>query len=458
MINYPFIENVLNINLLGVILLVDLIALFLFFIKTENKEMIKHNYLKGSLLFLVSYLIVSVQRHCDLFFGFVDGSNPLAILYPEYVVKSACLASVGLLSYFIGYIFCGDVPFKMYRKRSLIPLRIIVCLLFIILLLYVLTINPEYVRGGYVNDAQNSSLNGSIFVLLESLFFAYLVAKMYNANCLEKVSFKSYVYSDRWYLLILCFYLFIVLLSGDRGPIIYLGLSYLYSYLYIRGFKMNKIMFILLVLISALFVTILGVVRNQTDQMEHWDFTSKVEIAINLLSVKEQTSLIPPTEELANSGRCVQAALKAVDTDGLWWGYFNFYQIITALPFMGQLVNILGVYDGEIPLSSQYITYLIQGRNPRYGDGSSCVADLYLDFGVLGVSIGLFFLGLLYRKIDLSTSRLNLSIFTLSVMFVYFSMAISLARNPYLFCFKRIFIIYFVLYFIRLIWGKKYIA
>ena len=53
-------------------------------------------------------------------------------------------------------------------------------------------------------------------------------------------------------------------------------------------------------------------------------------------------------------------------------------------------------YDG----SANFITYLIQGNDPSYGDGTSASADLYLDFGGYGVFFGLFIFGLLFQFFD----------------------------------------------------------
>ena len=56
--------------------------------------------------------------------------------------------------------------------------------------------------------------------------------------------------------------------------------------------------------------------------------------------------------------------------------------LLNIVPFVSGLVqkNIFD-YDKKFDGSANFITYLIQGEKPRYGDGTSVVADLYLDFG-----------------------------------------------------------------------------
>ena len=44
-------------------------------------------------------------------------------------------------------------------------------------------------------------------------------------------------------------------------------------------------------------------------------------------------------------------------------------------------LQILGRDPQIYGSSSSYFTYLIQGRNPGYGNGTNIIADLYIDFG-----------------------------------------------------------------------------
>jgi hypothetical protein len=50
--------------------------------------------------------------------------------------------------------------------------------------------------------------------------------------------------------------------------------------------------------------------------------------------------------------------------------------------------------------SSKAVTFFIQGDDAQYGNGTSCLADFYLDFGPIGIILGLFLWGLLLRYFE----------------------------------------------------------
>ena len=76
------------------------------------------------------------------------------------------------------------------------------------------------------------------------------------------------------------------------------------------------------------------------------------------------------------------------DINDYFFGYFQIRQIVSCIPGAGGIfLKIFGDNNKKYNGSSGYITYLIQGDYPKYGDGTSVTADLYLDFGRKRISI-----------------------------------------------------------------------
>ena len=89
---------------------------------------------------------------------------------------------------------------------------------------------------------------------------------------------------------------------------------------------------------------------------------------------------------------------------------------------------------------------MIQGEYPKYGDGTTVTADLYLDFGILGVIVGCLLFGVFLSKYEpyLFNGRINSILFWI-ILLLYLSSALSLGRSTFLHIFQKVFMIYAVI-------------
>ena len=174
-------------------------------------------------------------------------------------------------------------------------------------------------------------------------------------------------------------------------------------------------------------------------------YTEKAKI---LSKFESDNIFMPQTVELAYSIRCLNHAIYSISSiDNHFFGYFQIRQIVSSIPGAGGIfLKIFGENNKKYDGSSGYITYLIQGEYPKYGDGTTVTADLYLDFGILGVIVGCLLFGVFLSKYEpyLFNGRINSILFWI-ILLLYLSSALSLGRSTFLHIFQKVFMIYAVI-------------
>jgi hypothetical protein len=157
--------------------------------------------------------------------------------------------------------------------------------------------------------------------------------------------------------------------------------------------------------------------------------------------------------ELALSSRTLAVSVRDVPSEfDYQYGMFQFQQLVSIVPGAQRLINNI-VYDGN-PIydgSANFITYLIHRRSVDYGDGSSVIADLYLDFGIIGVVIVMFIFGRFISRIELDVHQRNIKLDLRFLAFMAFlSNAIYLSRSTIMLEFAGIILSYLLIKLIAL--------
>ena len=146
----------------------------------------------------------------------------------------------------------------------------------------------------------------------------------------------------------------------------------------------------------------------------------------------------------------------------LYKGIFLFGNLSSAIPFSNSLVVKLfpSINEYKYKSSASFNTWLVYGSNPPpgSGQGTTCIADLYLDFGIIGVVIGMFLFGLLLRYLEnviYGTNTLNM--LPLALSFVYLCDAFYISRSSILLGFRTVVWLYVLLWINNLISEKRWI-
>lgn len=429
---------------------------------TNRKDLLKSYYLKHSLLALIGILIVHFQMYTDYVLGNISSDNYFIWVDEKVVVKGLLFSAIGLVCFLLGLSVYGDkikLPKKNKVESKPISTAIMVILAWASLILFFATVNPLYLAGFYGTEDMGVTATYASLVL-ELLLFAIILQNSRNMILNNDIpsNFKGYVVKQGYLLLgVLSLYLLGIVLSGDRGSIITFGLCYISGYFFVTRKKVSFKSILIFIFIGASFITLLGEARNMEKNI---NFLDKVSMIMDKeKSREEETSIIPQTRELAGSVRALHLTLNYIpEKHEFLYGRFQFQQVLTCIPFIG-IFNPIIYDDLHIKYfgSAYFVTWINQGDKPTSGDGTSCVADFYFDFGLIGIIVGMFFFGYFMRYCELQLYMVKIpSLFTHVLIIVYLCQAIYIARSSVLFELKTVVWVFLVLVFNKNVLNKIY--
>lgn len=410
-----------------------------FFTRFDRVAMKEIGALRAVVLFIICYLIVHFQVYLDVVLGICPTDIAFEKVSLLSVKKSAVLSLIGLQSFILAYI---NTPYRAPRDSSTSLSRIHVPLLMLKILTFLSLLWLLYCgRGFYFSMSYGSvDLVGTrlsyalqIFTLLMN---STLILCMKDYQKETRMTFWGFLNKMGW-LFNFTVALFIVATfsSGDRGPALFAIIGYLVAYCVISHRSLKYSQFLLLLVIGAVFLSLLGIVRrsgtfdNMSGQVNEAYF-----------GMKDRPSLIPATSELAGSVRTLHTAVDLVpDQFPHTNGIFQLTYIVETIPFYSRFFPSLGASLG-FNRSTAFLTWAINGDLDSSGVGTTCIADSYIDLGLLGVIIIMLIWGwiLKYSEVLFMAPISSLSVFRATLSFVAVSSAIYIARSAVLFSLKDV--------------------
>lgn len=452
-----------NILFSSVVLGIDFLAFGLYFIQREPIHNIRKQYIRIVPLFLLGYFIVFFQLHLDYILGNINESYTRYWVDSLIVPESLTLSSIGFVAFLFGYTLKKEKKQKVVLskiQKHTYPTIGYNFLSFLFLAICLATINPLYLYGGYGNY-EMGSISRYFSILFELSVTASLIQHISNLN-LEghnKIQLIAYIKSlGLFQLSLLLIYFFVIIISGDRGPIIYLSIGVMASYIILTKWKLSKLKFVVLGLIASIFIAGLSVIRNSEDNSE--PIINRVYEAIVVghkpsVSMEGINSVSNSTLELSTSIRTLHNAVHNVPNEHPYFlGQFQFLQVVTIIPFGLNVAQVIFEFKNYELTSAKYVSFLVGDDNGA--EGTSCVADLYLDFGVLGVFFGLCFFGYYVRLIEIKSLNEDFPSLWVLISFIVISQyAIYIPRATILFNLRNIIWIILIIKFVQFFSNKK---
>ncbi|WP_417608028.1 O-antigen polysaccharide polymerase Wzy [Owenweeksia hongkongensis] len=427
------------------------VASGLFFFRKENQYGLKRQYLKISNLFLIGFIIVHFQIYLDYVLGAYQGLGVDLMINDRLVPKASLISALALVMYYIGYLMASyykagvkhievkQISAVVYSSRGLLVLMVA------LLSLFMLTADWNYFRGNY-GDVSVGTLADYAQQYLLLAMIGYVVLFVKNERIKGNVYKNMLSYTSKLgstFLLISGVYLVLVLVSGDRGPILQFGVTYLGGYVLVAKRKMRLVVVLAGLFIGATAISLLGFVREIGNGADFW---KKVEVAYSLRAESRiQSSISPSTLELAGSVRTMHAAVDYSENYGHTNGLFQLFQVLSIVPGVGTIAKALTGMENTDFKSSAFLTRHILGSNPDRGLGTTVVADIFLDFGIIGVVVifCLFAWFVRYLEVNVFSARL-FRISTLALFFIFLSQAIYIGRSTILVLFKDALLLYLI--------------
>lgn len=461
---YLIVSPILSKGYLETVLLIDAFGVFLFVSKTENIQLLKKQYFRISSLFLIGFLFVHFQIYIDYILG-----NYIKFPYDYLIDKtiineSAVISSIALYSFFCGYyirmnsqnnrtkFLTVDRNTKPIDHHSTLSLQILSFVLFGVM---IFTANSKYFRGGYgqedIGVIANYAQQALIFAIISVII---LVCRNCIADGKRGISFSRYVLSfNLLFLTMVGVYLFLVLLSGDRGPIFQIGLSLIGGFVFLTKTKLKVSVIVAFILISVVFVSLLGIYRSS--EGNNWQ--QKLE-SVNRFRENNwrNESFSPNTFELGMVVKSVHAGVSYTKDNSFFYGQFQLYQVVGIIPGLG---SVLRSIFGERFLEYGSAEFITRQLHATWGMGTTCVIDIYLDFGIVGILIAFILFGYFLRYLDeVSFLQFSNSLWTYILLFIFLSESVYIGRGTIISLFRQCVIVFFLIKFSFLInkmWLRK---
>ncbi|MDO4230096.1 MAG: O-antigen polymerase [Capnocytophaga sp.] len=431
---YP---NYLDKSFIGLILFMNLITLLMFIFRKENNIYFEKQYIRISYLFLIGFIVVHFQMYIDVFLGFLSDDNSFLFINNRVAVKSLLISSIAFSAFCLGYVFNtnrekqkSDIPIHQNKVITPLGTNWAFYLACIFLLVYFMTVNKSYLAGNY-GLVERGQLAGKASFIFECLITSILIIKARNIVLLQGfgTELKTIIIYFKKEIILLFIYFATEMMAGERGFIISNSLFLTGIILYVTKIKVGKLRILLFLGIASFILSLLGVVRKLDDD---GSFFEKLAIAFNddTESRYYPNSFLNSTKELASSGRTLNIAVDGIErgTARHTYGLFAIQDLMLLVPTLRS--TFISTFDIPLPLTSspEYLTYLNLGPFPSWGVGSSCVADTYLDFGLLGIVVVYFLFGFLVRKLEIAifkTKLVNLVVFIIALSVLAYSIYIS---------------------------------
>lgn len=397
---YFFLPMYYNPRFHRLIMILSLLATTIFF-RVQAFNDVRQQTFRPIILFLIGYFIVFFQYNIDLLFGIKDCDDPV-FLSSSIILKSSLLSSLGLCSFYIGVLsvpIAKSVKSFRYDNPSYNAVGISKVIFLFSSFLWLIFNIKQCLSGTYSqSELENNagSMSNYSTILFITSFFTYLTYIVYTNRPTQDIDFKKFLKLFGFFPHICLFvYVLLTLNLGDRGPIIIVISSYCSACLILTKKNISWAKLILLLIISASIASLIGMARGMVgDNMYE---------KLRVIETRPDQTCLPITSELAYSQITVNYAIENVpEKYDYFKGKFQIRQIFATIPFSSRVTKYFLDQDWKLRSSAFFITYLIQGENYTYGNGTSLIADLYMSFGALGVISLLFVLGMIIRKNEIN--------------------------------------------------------
>lgn len=411
---YP---DYMDISFIRIILTTNFLSLLLFFFKNEPSPHLKGQSVRASFLFLIGFVIAHFQIYLDILLGYLSEANSILFINTRIAVKSLLISSIAFNAFCLGYVLNTKNimhPKNNQSKPKYVNTRLLFYGVILLLLLYF------------------SPISGPWSILFECAVSALLIIKARNLVILEgfNVDIKKTLLYFKEAIIPLSIYLLYLLSTGERGTIIFNVLFLTGVVLHVSNLKLGNIRMVIILFLVSSALTLIGIARKFEDKDSLIDkLRTALETRETESSYRYPDSFSPSTKELASSGRIVNIAVNEIE-NGVHhtYGIFFAQDLMLIIPSLrSTFVDVFSIPNNFIG-SPEYFTHIDLGAHANWGVGTSCVADTYMDFGLLGIVIIFLLFGIFMRTIDLTIYRKevpNFLLFTISLLVLSYSVYIS---------------------------------
>ncbi len=421
-----------------------------------------------STLFLISYGIVFFQFSVLAPFYEEIRYSSLLWAHDEFVNWTTMIAAgsihLFMAGYGIGFLKVSSerkIPRLAVASREKIrvllytfPIVSIVCFL-----IFMGLVGKSYLSGAYGGSANWGGGASHFFRLFEVFFYLTIALEIYKIKILKpSVNVIQYIMAFNIHTLgFIAFFFLFHLFTGDRGPIITAGLMLVGGYDFL--FKRLPILIsVAAIAVGAFSLSFISLYRTKDSSLTMEERIEKGKEKQNDKKFYEITG------DLASSVRIMNyATMMTPNISDYYFGWIQAGRVATAIPFASSFFNrALPIRVHHAPLgasSSSIFTYYVLGPSASIGVGSSILADLYIDFGILGCFVVMLIFGYFIAWTEVRAG-FAIGLFQVVFYLIVVSGAVYWPRSFIGVNFQRWFLVMMILYLIHkyFLGNKKVVA
>lgn len=342
-------------------------------------------FFKIDLLFMTFYYLLFFLPYQTYVLGINDIKENFFLIdtFWEYTNKSLIACTIGLIAFMEGFkrksLIRRKITFKVlsileYRKLF----NVLLVFALILFVIFIFTGLKSYLTDVYSgSDTGDKTTNGIYFLI--SMLMLFLAS-------FSLIFFWKYREKRILFYIVCVLYCFLLLLSGDRNSFFLIAVALTAGYFsYIK--QIGRLRLIAMMASALYLYQVVEISRNS----EKRGVDSLIS-SLMLIEEKEKSKYDIDKSSFSITTSATRIAFYMVPNRmDFFYGKFKVIGFAGVVPFSRGLI---------VDPSDKFITstdVLIQGAGTNWSVGSSIIADLYLDFGLVGILIVMFFLGWLAR-------------------------------------------------------------
>lgn len=380
--------------------LISILNIILFFIVMKGYF---NTWIRYDVFFLLGYLILHFQIPFMESLG-IEINQPDYVFVNKRVVNYATwLSTMVLLFWLLGFVLFLKKSKKLRMQNQStfqkIPVIKLDYLLVFFLFLFLVTVGNDFLSGAYNGTVNWGTGAAYVFIVLQAILYLRIIYFFINSSHIKSPQkIISQLFQNKIFVFILCLYFLMFFLIGDRGPIMQVCILIISSYsIFIK--KTSLKVLLLVVLVGSFLFTLIRMGR--TSDVTNVQGKNIIERGIENLSTSDES--FNPTEELASSVRILYRALDLVpERHPYLYGTTILFDVTAIIPFGASTFVSLTDLPLMYQSSPNFFTIIGQGSFFTYGEGSEIIADLYINFGIYGVIITIFFFGYFISYLSVS--------------------------------------------------------
>lgn len=406
-------------------LTISAVCIIIYLMTKQSNPYLKSNFLCATFIFLIGFVFVHEIDYLSVTAGLHSDINGAVNTNSRMINEAAICTSCSIITYLIGCISC-DKPFRgMIQEKRFLPFSYIDKLMFLLVCIFYLFTDKKFFQGGYTTIVNEEGLSMISIVSRNMILGCQLALSSFVVvSTNDKISFSKYVksYSKTYYIALLI-YLYLILISGERSPLMVIITCYFSTFFIVSRIKIKILWGIVLIVFAVFILNLLTTMRFLGSPYTFDKFMEACDMFNAVLS--NPTFFFDLTKQLSNQAE-IYHYMYEVSQNYILYGAGMGYQLLGIIPGLRYVFSLFLDFDTSILSVSQIAT---RDLNNGSGAGNACEADVIYNFGAYGTMVFFFFFGYFLKKLDMSIYSDSPKLFVVILGLAYLSYAIYISRS-----------------------------